>query len=174
VERATANVARRRFREFPAPSSHPRRNFVLERLNARLVYLLLVAAALLSFALAFLVVADVIGRAFFNHPVQGTPEMVSMAIVIICFMLAGYAVQSRGMIYADVLIGMLGWRGAVISTLLSGVLGVILFGLVMWGSWEPTLHSIASGEYEGEGALRVPTWPAHVMVMLGGCLVMLN
>ena len=46
--------------------------------------------ALLTFALSFLVVADVIGRVVFNSPVKGTPEIVSMSIVIICFLLAGY------------------------------------------------------------------------------------
>ena len=49
---------------------------------------------LLTFSLSFLVVADVIGRVVFNSPVKGTPEIVSMSIVIICFLLAGYSVQS--------------------------------------------------------------------------------
>lgn len=146
----------------------------LESINARLVYFLLAGAALLAFSLSFLVVADIIGRGFFNSPVQGTPEIVSMSIVIICFLLAGYAVQSRSMIYTDVLVGLLGWRGAVISTLLSGILGALFFGLVMWGTWDPLLYSWASGEFEGEGALRVPTWPARVAVLVGGALVMLN
>jgi TRAP-type C4-dicarboxylate transport system permease small subunit len=143
-------------------------------INARLVYLLLAAAAALGFALAYLVVADVIGRSFFNHPVQGTPEIVSMSIVIICFLLAGYAVQSRSMIYTDVLVGQFGWRGPIITTLTSGILGGAFFGLLMWGTWDPLLHAIASGEYEGEGALRVPTWPARVAVLAGSTLVMLN
>ncbi len=136
-------------------------------INARLVYLLLIAAALLGFALAFLVVADVIGRSFFNQPVQGTPEIVSMSIVIICFLLAGYAVQSRSMIYTDVLVSQLGWRGPVVTTLTSGALGGVFFLLIMWGTWDPLLHSISTGEYEGEGALRVPTWPARVAVLSG-------
>jgi C4-dicarboxylate transporter, DctQ subunit len=147
---------------------------VLATLNARLVYFLLAAAAALAFALSFLVVADIIGRSAFNSPVQGTPELVSMAIVIICFLLAGYAVWSRSMIFADVLIKAFGWRGPCFATMLSGVLGAILFALIAWGTWEPLLHAIASGEYEGEGALRVPTWPARVGVMVGSTLVALN
>ena len=54
---------------------------------------------LIIFLLGFLVCADVIGRAIFNTPVKGTPEIVSMSIVIICFLLAGYSVQSGSMIY---------------------------------------------------------------------------
>jgi hypothetical protein len=36
---------------------------------------------------------------------------------------------------------------------------------------EPTLHAWSTGEYEGEGALRVPVWPARVIVLAGSILV---
>lgn len=144
---------------------------MLENLNARIVRLLLAAAAMLIFLLGFLVCADVIGRAVFNAPVKGTPEMVSMSIVIICFLLAGYSVQSNGMIYTDVFSGMFGARGLAFAQLLSAALGILFFGIIVWGSYEPTLHAIASGEYEGEGALRVPVWPARTVVIIGAILV---
>jgi TRAP-type mannitol/chloroaromatic compound transport system permease small subunit len=97
--------------------------------------------------------------------------MVSMSIVIICFLLAGYSVQSRSMIFTDVFSGVFGLRGRAFAQLLSAVLGIVFFGLIVWGSYEPTLHAIVSGEYEGEGALRVPVWPARTVVILGALLV---
>jgi TRAP-type C4-dicarboxylate transport system permease small subunit len=147
---------------------------VFDRINARIVQVLLAAAALLTFLLSFLVVADVIGRVVFNSPVKGTPEIVSMSIVIICFLLAGYAVQSGGMLHADVLVGLLGKRGPLISSFLSGVLGAMFFALIVWGSYEPALHAWTSGEFEGEGALRVPVWPARFVVILGAFLVLIT
>jgi len=147
---------------------------MLQELNARIVRLLLAAAAVIIFLLGFLVCADILGRAIFNSPVKGTPEMVSMSIVIICFLLAGYAVQSGGMIYTDVFAGMFGVRGLAFAQLLSAVLGITFFGIIVWGSYEPTLHAIASGEYEGEGALRVPVWPARSIVVLGAALVVVS
>ena len=144
---------------------------MLDALNARIVRALLAAAAVIIFLLGFLVCADVLGRALFNAPVKGTPEMVSMSIVIICFLLAGYSVQSGGMIYTDVIAGMFGVRGLAAAQLLSALLGILFFGLVVWGSYEPTMHAIASGEYEGEGALRVPVWPARSVVIVGAVLV---
>lgn len=143
-------------------------------LNARIVRLLLACAAVIIFLLGFLVCADVIGRAFFNAPVKGTPEIVSMSIVIICFLLAGYSVQSGGMIYTDVVVGIFGVRGRAFAQLLSAVLGIIFFGIIVWGSYEPTLHAVASGEYEGEGALRVPVWPARAIVVIGSVLVVVS
>jgi TRAP-type C4-dicarboxylate transport system permease small subunit len=147
---------------------------MFERLNARLVYVLLAVAALLAFSLSFLVVADVVGRSFFNNPVKGTPEMVSMSIVIITFLLAGYAVQSRSMIRTGVVVDALGSRSRLLSSLLTGLLGAAFFGLIVWGSYEPALHAWTSGEFEGEGALRVPVWPARIVVLMGAFLVMVT
>jgi TRAP-type C4-dicarboxylate transport system permease small subunit len=146
---------------------------VFHRINDRLVHVLLAAAALLTFALSFLVVADVIGRGGFNSPVKGTPEMVSMSIVIITFLLAGYAVHSGAMLRTDVLAGLVGPRLYVFSALASGLLGAAFFALIVWGSIEPLHHAWASGEFEGEGALRVPVWPARFVVMFGALLVAL-
>jgi TRAP-type C4-dicarboxylate transport system permease small subunit len=146
---------------------------VFHHTTDRVVYLLLAAAALLTFLLSFLVCADVIGRVVFNSPVKGTPEMVSMSIVIICFLLAGYSVRSGGMLQADVLVGWMGRRGPAVATLMSGILGAAFFALIVWGSYEPSLHAWTTGEYEGEGALRVPAWPARLVVMLGSFLVMM-
>jgi TRAP-type C4-dicarboxylate transport system permease small subunit len=144
---------------------------VFDRLIDGLVRVLLAGAALLTFCLSFLVVADVIGRVGFNSPVKGTPEIVSMSIVIICFLLASYAVHSGGMIRTDVLVGAVGPRANTFAEFASGVLGVAFFGLIVWGSYEPLLHAWTSGEFEGEGALRVPVWPARLVIVLGASLV---
>lgn len=147
---------------------------MFHRINDRIVHALLAVAALFTFLLSFLVVADVIGRGAFNSPVKGTPEIVSMSIVIICFLLAGYSVHSGAMLRTDVLVDAMGRRGPRIATLMSGVLGFMFFGLIVWGSYEPTLHAWNSGEFEGEGALRVPVWPARTIVMFGALLVALT
>lgn len=144
---------------------------MLQDWNARITRALLAAGAAIIFILGFIVCADVFGRALFNSPLKGTPEIVSMSIVIICFLLAGYAVQSGSMIYTDVFSGMFGARGRAFAQLLSSVLAILFFTLIVWGSIEPTLHAWTSGEYEGEGALRVPVWPARVVVLIGSVLV---
>ncbi len=146
---------------------------MLHDFNGRLVDMLLAVAALIAFLLSFLVVADVAGRVLFSSPVKGTPEIVSMSIVIVCFLIAAQAVRSGGMIRTDVLIDMFGKPGHEFANLLSGILGAAFFGLIVWGSYEPALHAWTSSEFEGEGALRVPVWPARYIVMLGSGLVTL-
>jgi TRAP-type C4-dicarboxylate transport system permease small subunit len=78
------------------------------------------------------------------------------------------------MIYTDVFSAMFGVRGRAFAQLLSAVLGILFFGLIVWGSYEPTLHAWASGEYEGEGALRVPALPARIVVLVGAFLVVVS
>jgi TRAP-type C4-dicarboxylate transport system permease small subunit len=144
---------------------------VFDRIIDRLGHVLLAVAALLTFSLSFLIVADVVGRVLFNSPVRGTPEIVSMSIVIICFLLAGYSVQSGNMLRADILVGLFGRRGPMLSALLSGVLGALFFAIIVWGSYEPAVHAWVSNEFEGEGARRIPVWPARFVIVLGSLLV---
>ncbi|RAI39109.1 TRAP transporter small permease subunit [Rhodoplanes roseus] len=144
---------------------------MFDRLTTPVVHLLLAVAALIIFMMGFLVVADVLGRGFFNSPVKGTPELVSMSIVIVCFLLAGHAVQSGGMLKADVLVGAFGQRGQAFSELVSGLLGALFFGLIVWGGTAPAIAAFSAGEFEGEGALRVPAWPARFIVVIGAALV---
>jgi TRAP-type mannitol/chloroaromatic compound transport system permease small subunit len=65
-------------------------------------------------------------------------------------------------------------RGLAAARVLSAIFGLIFFGLIVWGSYEPMVYAFTNGEYEGEGALRVPVWPARVIILLGSALVVLT
>jgi TRAP-type C4-dicarboxylate transport system permease small subunit len=127
-------------------------------------------SALLALLLSFLVVADVIGRVIFNSPVKGTPEIVSMSIVIICFLQASYAIRSSGMLKMDALQIALPARASAAIAAVGCLLGAAFFLVVVYGGIDPLHHAWVSNEFEGEGALRVPTWPARAAVMLGSAL----
>jgi TRAP-type C4-dicarboxylate transport system permease small subunit len=133
-----------------------------------------VIAATLAFLLSFLVVADVTGRVLFNSPVKGTPEIVSISIVIICYLQAAYAIRSGGMLRVDAVVTLLPApvRGAL--DVAGALLGAAFFGLIVWGAYDPAVYSWTSDEFEGEGALRVPVWPARFIMILGAALAILN
>ena len=143
---------------------------MLTRISDWTAKALLAFSATLAFLLSFLVVADVVGRTVFSHPVKGTPEIVSMSIVIICFLQASYAIRSGGMIWVDAVHGLFPRR---FQNALD-VLGVAFFAVVLYGGIEPLQHAWGSNEYEGEGALRIPTWPARLAVMVGAGLAALD
>jgi TRAP-type C4-dicarboxylate transport system permease small subunit len=147
---------------------------VLLRINDWVAKALLVVAAVLAFLLCFLVCADVIGRVVFNSPVKGTPEIVSFSIVVILWAQASYAIRSGGMIWVDAVhVHLPNWmqRGCEV---LGALLGIAFFALVFWGSLDHATYAWNSNEFEGEGALRVPVWPARFMVVLGSFLAIFN
>lgn len=144
------------------------------RINEWVTQALLVIAATLAFLLSFLVVADVIGRVIFNSPVKGTPEIVSFSIVIILWLQAAYAIRSGGMLQVDAFVSMLPPRARGALAVVGALLGAAFFALVLWGSFEPAAHAWNSNEFEGEGALRVPVWPARFLIILGAALAVLN
>ena len=135
---------------------------------------LMVAAAAWAFGLAFLVMGNILGRAIFDAPIYGTAEIVAASIVIVVFLQAGYAIRSRSMLKADFLVIHL--PDVVQRILLSAgyLLGAAFFLMIITGGWEESILSYVEGEYEGEGALRVPSWPARWTVLVGSALAMIN
>ena len=146
----------------------------LRRLNEQLTRLLLVLAAVLAFLLCFLVVADVVGRVGFDRPVKGTTEIVSLSIVIICYLQTGFAIRSGGMLHVDMFVSLAGPRGQSLLAALAALAGLVFFGLICWGSFEGAAHAWNSNEFEGEGALRVPVWPARFVLILGTAIAAFN
>ncbi len=139
----------------------------LKKINDQLTRALLVIAAVLAFLLCFLVVADVLGRVVFNSPVKGTTEIVSLSIVIICYLQAGFAIRSGGMLHVDMFVSKAGPRGQSFMSAIAALAGLAFFGFVCFGSVEGAMHAWSTNEFEGEGALRVPVWPARFVLVLG-------
>jgi TRAP-type C4-dicarboxylate transport system permease small subunit len=128
---------------------------------------LMVIAAVLAFLLCFLVVGDVSGRVFFGSPIKGTTEVISLAIVTICFLQAGYAIRSGGMLNVDTVVIKFSPRWQSIFGVLGAFAGMFFFAFLCYGTFEGAVHAWASNEFEGEGAMRVPVWPARFVIVLG-------
>ena len=128
---------------------------------------LMVIAAILAFLLCFLVVGDVSGRVFFGSPIKGTTEVISLAIVTICFLQAGYAIRSGGMLNVDTVVIKFSPRWQSIFGVLGAFAGMFFFAFLCYGTFEGAVHAWASNEFEGEGAMRVPVWPARFVIVLG-------
>jgi len=140
----------------------------------RVSKILMVAAAAWAFGLAFLVMGNIIGRTVFDSPIYGTAEIVATSIVIVVFLQAGYAIRSRSMLKADFLVVHLPDVVQRILLAIGYLLGAAFFLMIITGGWEESVLSFMTGEYEGEGALRVPSWPARWTVLFGSGLAMIN
>jgi TRAP-type C4-dicarboxylate transport system permease small subunit len=140
----------------------------------RISKILMVLAAVWAFGLTFLILADIIGRNLFDLPINGTVEMVAASVVIIVFLQAGYAIRSRSMLRADFLVIHLPKPVQRVLLGIGYLLGAAFFLMIITGGWEESILSFVEGEYEGEGALRVPSWPARWTVLIGSALALIN
>jgi TRAP-type C4-dicarboxylate transport system permease small subunit len=145
----------------------------LIRFADRLTQALMVLAAAWAFLLCFIILADIVFRAL-NTPLQGTKEIVANSVVMIVFLQVGFAVRSRSMLSADFLLHLFSPRLRAILAVLGYLLGALLFLLFLKGGIDPALRSFANGEFDGEGALRVPVWPTRFMILLGSAVAAFN
>ena len=143
-------------------------------LSDRLSKFLMVVAAAGAFGLAFLVMANIVGRYVFDLPVEGTAEIVAASIVIIVFLQAGYAIRSRSMLKADFLVTHLPDKVQRALLAVGYLLGAAFFLMIITGGWEESILSYVEGEYEGEGARQVASWPARWTVLIGSGVAMIN
>ena len=143
-------------------------------LSDRLSKFLMVVAAAGAFGLAFLVMTNIVGRHVFDSPVDGTAEIVAASIVIIVFLQAGYAIRSRSMLKADFLVAHLPDKVQRALLAVGYLLGAAFFLMIITGGWEESILSYVEGEYEGEGARQVASWPARWTVLIGSGVAMIN
>lgn len=144
------------------------------RLLGQLNRVLMVFAACWAFFLAINITLDVLGRSVFNHPVTGTYEIIRNSIAMITFLQVAYAVQSKAMLRADFLIHLFpDWLSRILN-ILGYLAGAIIFGLIVYGCLDPMMNAYARGEYEGDGALRVPVWPIYSVIIFGSVLACLS
>ena len=130
-------------------------------------------AAVLLFSLSIFILIEVLARAV-NVPITGLKEIVANSIVLIAFFQLPYTVRIGGMLRAEVIESLVGPKTSDALLRIAYLLGAILFGLVAYAGWEPMIRAWATGEYEGEGGLRVVTYPVRIAIVFCSALGALN
>ena len=143
-------------------------------LSDKISKFMMVMAAAWAFVLTFIIVADITSRGLFGDPLNGTREIVANSIVMIVFLQAGFAIRSRSMLRAEFLIDLFPKRIRRVAIGLGYLLGVAFFVMIFIGSWKLAIDSWTGGEFEGEGALHIPTWPTHFTILAGSGLGVIN
>jgi TRAP-type C4-dicarboxylate transport system permease small subunit len=115
--------------------------------------------------LGFAIIADVLGRSLFSFPIQGTSEVIKNSVVAITFMQLPLAILSGSMLRTEIFADALPPIGRRVLRTMGYLLGLTLFLLIAWSALEPAIAAYRIGEYEGEGALRVPTWPIRFLLI---------
>lgn len=128
--------------------------------------------SVIIFITMLLIMYDIFMRQLFNSPFLGTAEIIRNSIVVIVFLQITHTLMRGRHIRTTFVVERLSHKGKLILFILSSLLGVILFSLIAFSGFQPAIDSFLEGQYEGEGALRVPTFPARFAIVIGSiCMV---
>jgi TRAP-type C4-dicarboxylate transport system permease small subunit len=130
-------------------------------------------ATIWMFLLMFFMTADVIGRIFFGHPLTGAPELVKVSLVGVIYLHMPHTLWMGRHIRSDLLSSRMGATLRIIMQVTMHILGAALFAGIVFSSWHHMVEAWQIGEYEGEGALRVPTAPIRTIVILGSAMTVI-
>lgn len=123
----------------------------------------------------FVILADVIGRAAFDAPILGVPEMVQFSIVGIVFLQLPQTLRSGGLTRSELLLQPLRSRlprAASALQALYDLTGAALFALILAATWPLALQAFESREFYGStGVVQIPTGPLK-LIIIAGCAVM--
>lgn len=136
--------------------------------------LLMLITAFWAFFLAILVTTDVVLRGVFNAPITGVVEIIKNSIVVMVFLQMGYVVYTDSMLRADFFIQHLKPRVRRFFDVGNALAGTALFGLMAYACIDPMLGALERGEFEGEGALRIVTWPVYCVLITGSAWCSFN
>lgn len=123
-------------------------------------------SAFWTLGLALLIFADVAGRTVLNSPVPGTKEIIQNSVVAITFLQLPLAIYSGSMLRTSIFADAVPDGARRLLRTLSMLLGLAVFIGLLWSTWPSFWDAYRIGEYEGEGALRVPTWPVRGTVLV--------
>jgi C4-dicarboxylate transporter, DctM subunit len=149
----------------PAPTTR------VGELFARLVAWLNGAGVVWTFALMFLISADIVARTVFDHPIVGVTEMVSLSLVACVFLELGHAVLRGRLMRVEMVMEPLQRQRPVVAAAWAAVLalvGVALLALIARGAWPDFVRAWRTSEFAGvEGLYTIAVWPVKLLIVVG-------
>ena len=115
--------------------------------------------------LGLTILVDVFGRILFLSPLPGTKEILQSSVVAVAFLQIPLAIFSSSMLRTTLLSDVLPATIQRLLRTLGNILGLLLFGAVAYAALPEAFAAFRIGEYEGEGALRIYTWPIRLLII---------
>ncbi|NNU80338.1 TRAP transporter small permease [Halovulum dunhuangense] len=121
--------------------------------------------------LMLLIVADVLGRNFFNAPITGVAEIAARSVVAIVFLQVSAAILQGRLTRADFLLRRIGRAspGAVnVLEIVFALCGATVLAVLLWASWPKTVEAWVTAEFFGvQGVFTIPTFPFRAITVVG-------
>lgn len=155
-----------------------KRSDPLSRILGAVMSLANVVATSWILLLLVLIVADVVGRNAFLHPIAGVPEMVKYSIIGIVFLQIAHTHWKGQMIRSDGLLSLMARsrpRLAAGADAAAQLLGAAFSLTLAWSVWPRVVKAYARGEMEGvSGHFTMPVWPFFLIIVIGSTLLGLS
>ena len=123
------------------------------------------------FVLLIIINLDIGGRALFNHPIRGVPEIVALSIVACVFLQIAHTLKVGRLTRSDILLNWLQTHRPGCKHLLEGVyflIGACLMGILFKASLQLFSKAWRIDEYVGaQGDFMAPVWPVKLIILIG-------
>ena len=123
------------------------------------------------FVLLIIINLDIGGRAIFNHPIRGVPEIVAMSIVACVFLQLAHTLKVGRLTRADLFLNWLAGKSPRLEHFLQGFYHAIGAGLMIilfiaslplfTKAWSLDLYVGAEGDF------MAPMWPVKLIILIG-------
>ena len=123
------------------------------------------------FVLLVIINLDIGGRALFNHPLRGVPEIVALSIVGCVFLQIAHTLKSGRLTRSDILLNWLQGRWPKTRYFLEGLyflVGAALMAILFNSSIPLFTKAWRIDEYVGaQGDFMAPVWPVKLLILIG-------
>jgi TRAP-type C4-dicarboxylate transport system permease small subunit len=137
-------------------------------------HLLAAVGTIWIFCMMLLIVADVLGRNFFDTPITGVAEFAARSVASIVFLQLASSIASGRMTRSDFLLKFIGrFSPSTVKFLevLNVCIGAFLFLALALISWPHLIEALEIKEFFGvQGVFTVVTWPFRALILLGSVM----
>lgn len=123
------------------------------------------------FVLLVIINLDIGGRALFNHPIRGVPEIVALSIVACVFLQIAHTLKVGRLTRSDVFLNWLEKKSPRLQHMVQGIyhlVGAVLMVILFKASlplfqkaWKMDLYVGAEGDF------MAPVWPVKLIILIG-------
>lgn len=125
-----------------------------------------ILSAVWVFILAVVILIDVVGRIVFSQPLPGTKEVLQNSVIAVTFLQIPLAIYSGSMLRTTLIHELMPAFVKKLFRTFAFALGFILFVAIAYASFPEVMDAYRIGEYEGEGSLRIYTWPIRLLIVV--------
>ena len=138
---------------------------------SRLIGLMNGAGVVWTFALTFLICADIFGRTVLGSPIRGVAEIVSLSLVASVFLQLAFTIGQRRLTTVEFLVMRVQARRPRLAldwSAIASIAGLAMCLAIAAGMWPDFVRALRTAEFAGvPGLFSVAVWPIKLIVIVG-------